>query len=142
MKLLLTCSATLSSLSGRTTNAAGTGATAAGLLLPITGGGQGAAMQRKTFAALQRLPESGSSTDKLYIENACESTHSDSANGAYENDVAVERDVQSIAFGVSFNLNLQSQSHWLLFNGTWQKRPRELDQQLRFETEEMTFQVQ
>jgi len=91
MKLLLTCLANLSSLSGRTTNAAGTGATAAGLLLPITGGGQGAAMQRKTFAALQRLPESSSSTDKLYIENACESTHSDLANGAYRNNAAVER---------------------------------------------------
>ena len=30
-----------------------------------------------------------------------------------------------IAFGVSINFNLQSQSHWSLFNGTWQKRPRE-----------------
>jgi len=29
--------------------------------------------------------------------------------------------VQPIAFGVSFNLNLQSQSHWPLFNGTWAK---------------------
>jgi len=50
--------------------------------------------------------------------------------------------MQSIALGVSFNLNLQSQSHGSLFNGTWQKRPRELDELLRFETEEMTFQVQ
>ena len=32
------------------------------------------------------------------------------------------------------NANLQSQSHWSLFNGTWQKRPRELDHRLRFET--------
>ena len=30
---------------------------------------------------------------------------------------------QPIAFGVSCNLNLQSQSPWSLFNGTWQKRP-------------------
>ena len=41
--------------------------------------------------------------------------------------------VQPIAFGVSLNLNLQSQSHWSLFNGTWQKRPGELDQRLRFD---------
>ena len=27
--------------------------------------------------------------------------------------------VQPIAFGVSLNLNLQSQSPWSLFNGTW-----------------------
>jgi len=39
--------------------------------------------------------------------------------------------VQPIAFGVSLNLNLQSQSPWSLFNGTWQKRPRELDYGLK-----------
>ena len=44
------------------------------------------------------------------------------------------------AFGVS--LNLQSLSHWFLFNGTWQKRPRELDHRLRFKTEVMTLQMQ
>jgi len=48
--------------------------------------------------------------------------------------------VESIAFGVSFNLNLQSQSPWSLFNGTWQKRPGELDHRLRFENEETTLQ--
>jgi len=37
---------------------------------------------------------------------------------------------------VSFNLNLKSQSPRSLFNGTWQKRPRELDYRLRFEIEE------
>jgi len=47
--------------------------------------------------------------------------------------------LQPGAFGVSFNPHLQSQSHWSLFNGTWQKRPRELDHRLRFETEEMTL---
>ena len=36
-------------------------------------------------------------------------------------------------------LNIQIQS---LFHGTWQKRPRELDPRLRFETEEMTLQMQ
>ena len=41
--------------------------------------------------------------------------------------------VQPIAFGVSFNLNLQSQPHWSLFNGTWQKRLIETDHRLRFE---------
>ena len=29
------------------------------------------------------------------------------------------------------NLNLESQSHWSLFNRTWQKRPREQDERLR-----------
>jgi len=50
-------------------------------------------------------------------------------------------DVQSTAFGVSFNLNLQSQSHRSL-NGTWQKRPRKLEYRLRFDIEEMTPQMQ
>jgi len=39
----------------------------------------------------------------------------------------------SFNLGVSFTLNLQFQSHWSLFNGTWQKRPRALDHRLRFE---------
>jgi len=50
--------------------------------------------------------------------------------------------LQPIAFGVLFNLNLQSQSPWSLFNGMWQKRPRELDYRLRFEIEEVTLQMQ
>ena len=49
--------------------------------------------------------------------------------------------VQPIAFGVSFILNLQSQSHWFFFKGTWQKRPRELDDRLGFEKEEMTLEI-
>ena len=48
----------------------------------------------------------------------------------------------AFTFELSFNLSLQSQPHWLRFNGTWQKRPRKLDHQLRFETEEMTLQIQ
>ena len=50
--------------------------------------------------------------------------------------------LQPIAFGVSLNLNVQSQSPWSLFNGTSLKRPRELDHQLRIENEEMTLQSQ
>ena len=50
--------------------------------------------------------------------------------------------VQPIACGVAFSLNLQSQSHSSLFNGTWQKRPRDLDYWLRFEIEERTLQIQ
>ena len=50
--------------------------------------------------------------------------------------------IRPFAFGVSFNLNLQSQSVWSLFNGTWQKKPRELDYQLRFEIEEIILQMQ
>jgi len=56
--------------------------------------------------------------------------------------VGINFHVQLIAFGVSFNLNLQSQCHWSLVGGMWQKRPRELDYQFRFETEEMTVQMQ
>ena len=47
-----------------------------------------------------------------------------------------------IAFGVPFNLNLQSQSHWSLFIGTWKKRRKRLDHRLRFANEEMTIQMQ
>jgi len=43
--------------------------------------------------------------------------------------------IQPIAFGVSFNIDLQPQSHWFLFNGTWQKRPGEPDYWLRVEME-------
>ena len=50
--------------------------------------------------------------------------------------------LQPIAFGVSLNLNLQYQSPWSLFIGTWQKRTREQDDRLRFEFEEMTLQMQ
>jgi len=50
---------------------------------------------------------------------------------------SVSLHVQPIAFGVSFHLNLQSQSHWSLFNGTWQMRTREIDHRLRFEIEEI-----
>ena len=49
--------------------------------------------------------------------------------------------LQPDAFGVSLNLSLQSQYPWSLFNGTWQKRPRELDRRLRLEIEEMTLQM-
>jgi len=50
--------------------------------------------------------------------------------------------VQPVAFAVTFYLNLQSQSPWSLFNGTWQNRPRELDHRLRLEIEEMTLRMQ
>ena len=50
--------------------------------------------------------------------------------------------IQPIAFGVSFNPNLQSQSPWSLFNGTWPKRPREVEHRMRFEIEEMILQIQ
>ena len=46
--------------------------------------------------------------------------------------------IQPIAVGVSFNLNLQPLSPWSLFHRLWQKRPRELEHQSRFEIEEMT----
>jgi len=56
--------------------------------------------------------------------------------------VFLKMHVQPIAFGVSFKPNVQSQSPWSLFNGTWQKRPRELDYRSKFENEEMTLQMQ
>jgi len=43
---------------------------------------------------------------------------------------------------MSFNLNLQSQSHSSLFDGTWQQRLREQDHRLRFEIEEKTLEMQ
>ena len=52
-----------------------------------------------------------------------------------------EFDVQPIAFGLQFNLNLQSQYPWSLFNRTWQKRPRELECRMGFENEEMTLKI-
>jgi len=51
-------------------------------------------------------------------------------------------DLQPIALGVSFNLNLQSQSDWSLFHGTWQKRPREIFHRMLLETEVLTLQMQ
>jgi len=59
-----------------------------------------------------------------------------------KNTVILLLNVQPIAFGVSFHLNLHSQSHWSLFNGTWQTRVRELDSRLGFEIQEMTLQMQ
>jgi hypothetical protein len=50
--------------------------------------------------------------------------------------------IQPNAIGVSLNLNLQSQSHWSLFYGTWQRRPRERDKRFRSENEEMPLQMQ
>jgi len=50
--------------------------------------------------------------------------------------------LQPIAFWVSFNRILQSQSLWSLFNGTSLKRPRKLDHRLRFQNDEMTLQMQ
>ena len=49
--------------------------------------------------------------------------------------------LQPIAFRALFHFNLQSQSHSSLFRGTWQKRPRELENRksLRFEKEETTL---
>jgi len=47
--------------------------------------------------------------------------------------------LQPIAFGVSFNLNLQSQSRGSVCHGTCQKRPRELDYRLKRETTERTL---
>ena len=49
--------------------------------------------------------------------------------------------IVGVAFGMSFHLNLKSQSPWSLFNGTWQKRIRKLDYRLRFEIKEITLQI-
>jgi len=40
--------------------------------------------------------------------------------------------IRCVTFGVSFNPNRQFQAHESLFNGTWEKRPRERDLRLRF----------
>ena len=46
-------------------------------------------------------------------------------NSMYRLELKKELYVPPIAFGVSFNL--QSQSLWSVFDGTWQKRHKELD---------------
>jgi len=46
------------------------------------------------------------------------------------------------SFGLSFNLILQSQSNWFLFNGTWQQSSRELVNQIIFEIGETTLKMQ
>jgi len=51
----------------------------------------------------------------------------------YRQGMYMSSSLHPIAFGVSCNLILQSQSNWSLFNGTWQKRRRELDNRLSFE---------
>jgi len=48
---------------------------------------------------------------------------------------AVEN-AQPVAFGVSFNRSLHSQSCWSLFNGTWQTGTR---MKLSFENEKVTL---
>ena len=50
--------------------------------------------------------------------------------------------LQPIAFGVSFNLNLQSPSRGSLCHGTYQKTPRKLDYRFKSETAEGTLQTQ
>ena len=47
--------------------------------------------------------------------------------GTRNTEVLLYLYLQPLAFGVSFILNLQSQSHWSLFDGTWQTRPSELE---------------
>jgi len=54
----------------------------------------------------------------------------------YRQAIYTSPSLHPIAFGVSCNLILQSQSNWSLFNGTWQKRRRELDNRLSFEVGE------
>ena len=46
-----------------------------------------------------------------------------------------------VAFGVSFNLILQSESNWSLFNGTWPKKSKLLYDRLRFEVGGLTLQM-
>ena len=40
-----------------------------------------------------------------------------------------------VAFGVPFSLIFQSASNWSLFNGTWPKNSKQLDDRLRFEVD-------
>jgi len=50
--------------------------------------------------------------------------------------------LQAFACGVWFNLKFQSRFHWSLCNGTWSKRPRELNHRCRLGIEEMTLLMQ
>jgi len=73
-------------------------------------------------------------------------THASAHSSLITHDVCntstQQTQLQPIAFGVSFILNLQSQSHRSLSSGTWQKRRRELDNRLSFEIRKITLQVQ
>jgi len=81
------------------------------------------------FNLLQILRRSGTRekklnlTKKLLIQGSCISSIISTGNTF----------VRIIAFGMSFNLNLQFQSHLSFVNRTWHKRPRERDDWLRFE---------
>ena len=50
--------------------------------------------------------------------------------------------INPIAFGLSFNLNLQSRFPWSFFRETWPTRARKLKHRLRFEIDKMTLQMQ
>ena len=61
------------------------------------------------------------------------------------NDEGLPVYVQAVAFGKSFNLNLQPKSiqcQWFLLNGTWLNGHGELDHRLRLEIKEVTLQMQ
>jgi len=69
-------------------------------------------------------------------------THSHMRHDSFTYETWLIQVWQPIIFGVSFNLILQSQSNWSLFNGTRQKRRRELDDRLSFGIGETTLQMQ
>ena len=66
--------------------------------------------------------------------HACTHVHTCNTTSIY--------DIQPIAFGVSCNLILHSQSNWSLFNGTGQERCRAVHARLIFEIREMRFQIE
>ena len=59
-----------------------------------------------------------------------------------EGGEGVGEGVQPFAMKESFVLNLQSESHAFLFDETWQKRPRKLDDRMRLEEKKLTIQMQ
>jgi len=88
------------------------------------------------WSVIQSNPQSQVRESYVTVRESCDTAYciwsviqSNPQSQVRESYVTVREsyDTQPIARGVSFNQILQSQSNWSLFNGTWQKRPRELD---------------
>jgi len=66
-------------------------------------------------------------TYNTYMPNTRCHTHTTHTQTHHIQHIHETQKTQPTAFGVSFNLNLQSQSHWSIFNRTRQERPTEID---------------
>ena len=97
---------------------------------------------QKSSAFFQKSPVFYQKSPAFHFSDTHASAHSSLITHDVCNTSTQQTQLQPIAFGVSFILNLQSQSHRSLSSGTWQKRRRELDNRLSFEIRKITLQVQ